>query len=205
MPGFLYIVAKIFYRKCYNSKSDIGCLIIDDTCKEKPGHKVQWLSWFYDHSKSKYFAGFQNILCAFTNGRTAIPLDFEFKIGKAKTKHYTKSNYKKGSQAEQRVRFAKQKKSQIAIQMIKRAFQRNIQINYILWDSWYNCSSAMKYISKVVTKKDIHLISMMKRGNTKYRYQGKLYDINELCKKAGKWTKDRRTGNKNFRWINKGI
>lgn len=191
---YLYSVSKIFIRKCYNADSDIGCLIIDDTCKEKTGHKVQWLSWFFDHSTNNYFKGFQNILCAFSNGRTAIPLDFEYKIGKAKTKHYTKSNYEKGSHAEQRVRFAMQKKSTITMQMIKRAFQRNIQFKYILWDSWYNSSSAMRFISKVINSKGVHLISMLKRGSTKYRYRGSHYSLKELNQKAGKWTKDRKTG-----------
>ncbi len=108
--NFLYSISKIFTKHCYNDESDIGCLIIDDTSKTKSGRKVQWLAWFYDHSKDQYFTGFQNILCAYTNGRTAIPIDFEFKIGKSKVKHSTKSNYEEGTHADQRVRFAKQKK-----------------------------------------------------------------------------------------------
>ncbi|MDP8268464.1 MAG: transposase, partial [Candidatus Tenebribacter davisii] len=171
-----------------------GCLIIDDTSKTKSGRKVQWLSWFYDHSKSQYFTGFQNILCAYTNGRTAIPIDFEFKIGKSKVKHYTKSNYKEGTHAEQRVRFAKQKKIDIAIQMIKRAFQRNFQFQYILWDSWYNSSTALEYISEVVAKKGVNLISMLKNGNTKYKYKNGFFDLKELYHKAGKWETNRKTG-----------
>jgi len=39
------------------------------------------------------------------------------------------------------------------MQMIKRAFKRNFQFEYILWDSWYNCLSVMKNISEVVIKK----------------------------------------------------
>ena len=198
--NFLYSIAKIFTKHCYNKESDIGCLIIDDTSKTKSGRKVQWLSWFYDHSKDQYFTGFQNILCAYTNGRTAIPIDFEFKIGKSKVKHYTKSNYEEGTHAGQRVRFAKQKKIEIATQMIKRAFQRNFQFKYILWDSWYNSSKALEYISEVVTEKGVNLISMLKNGNTKYKYKKGFFNLKELFQKAGKWETDRKTGIKS-KWV----
>ncbi|MCF7919308.1 MAG: transposase [Candidatus Cloacimonetes bacterium] len=133
--NFLFCFARIFAAISFNHHKDKGTLIIDDTCKKKSGNKVQHLSWFYDHANDEYFTGFQNVTCAWCNGRSTIPIDFEFKIGNKKTKHATKSDYARGSHAEQRVRFAKQKKTEIAIQMIKRAFQRNFPINYILWDS----------------------------------------------------------------------
>jgi DDE family transposase len=115
-------------------------------------------------------------------------------VDQKKSKHATKSDYAKGSHAEQRVRFAKQKKTEIAIQMIKRAFQRRIPINYILWDSWYNSSYSIKYAAEIVKDKGVNLISMLKRGNNKYKYNGKFYTLKELSKFAGKWVENKSTG-----------
>jgi DDE superfamily endonuclease len=192
--NFLYRIVKKFISLFFDAEHDTGSLIIDDTDKRKTGKKVQHLSWFYDHSDNSYFMGYQNITAAWSNGRTTIPVDFEFKKGKKKTKHSTRSNYPKKSPAEQRVRFAGEKKTVIAVRMIKRALKRAIPINYILWDSWYNCSSSLKYISELVEKKGIHLISMLKRGNNKYKYQGKYYDIKELSRFADMWEMDDETG-----------
>ena len=188
--NFLYRIAKLFVSFTFNAKTDSGTLIIDDSKKSKTGRKVQHLSLFFDHCSKSYFHGFQNITCAWSNGRSTIPIDFEIKIGKKKTKQATKSNYAKKSHAEQRVRFAKQKKIDITIQMIKRAFQRNFPIKYILWDSWYNCSDSIKYVAELVEKKGTHLISMLKKGKTRYKYNGGYYTQKELYQKAGKWKND---------------
>lgn len=191
---YLYSVAKMFMSLHFKKESDTGYLIIDDTSKRKTGKKVQGLSWFFDHSKNNYFTGFQNITLAFSNGRTTIPIDFEMKTGKKKTKHATRADYPKKSPADQRVRFAREKKTNITVRMIKRALQRNFTVNYILWDSWYNCSFSMKYIADLVKFKGIHLVSMLKRGNSKYKYHGKYYDLKELARRAGSWQIDENTG-----------
>lgn len=192
--NFLYYIAKVFKKLYFTVGKDTGILIIDDTDKRKTGKKVKDSSWFYDHSDNKYFMGFQNITAAWSNGRTTIPIDFELKRGKKRTKHATRSKYPQKSPAEQRVRFAGEKKTNIAVRMIKRALQRAFPISYILWDSWYNCSSSLKYISELVTNKGIHLISMLKRGNSKFKYQGAYYNIKELSRIAGKWILDVRSG-----------
>jgi hypothetical protein len=67
----------------------------------KQGRYVQHLCWFYDHSKSRYYKGFQNITCVWSNIQSAIPIDFELKIGKKLTKHSRKSHHRKGSMTDQ--------------------------------------------------------------------------------------------------------
>ena len=97
-------------------------------------------SWFYDHSKRNYFMESQNITATWTNGITAIPIDFELEIGKNLIKHARKVKYPRGSHTEQRRRFSREKKTDIIIRIIKRANQRKYPFKYMLWDSWYNCS-----------------------------------------------------------------
>lgn len=188
--NLLYRVVKRFSQLCSGLQLDDCSLIYDDTGKVKTGHKTQNISWFYDHSKSGYFKGYQNITSAWSNGRQTIPIDFELKIGKKRSKHSRKANYPAGTHTEQRVRFAKQKKIDIVIQMIKRAKQREIPFKYILWDSWYNCSKSFSFVFEKLVPAGKVLISMLKNGNQKYKYGKRFLSLKELYRRAGKWRYD---------------
>ncbi len=188
--NLLYRVAKRFSQLCPESNSDDCCLIFDDTGKEKTGRKTQNSSWFYDHSKSNYFMGFQNITAAWTNGRTALPIDFELKIGKKLIKHARKAKHPKGTHTEQRRRFAREKKTDIIIRMIKRASQRKLPFKYMLWDSWYNCSKSFSFIFETLVPSGKVLISMLKNGTQKYKYGERFLNLKELYRRAGKWCHD---------------
>ena len=192
--NYLYKIAKCFSQLCPNSNINDWSLSIDDTSKVKTGHKTQNSSWFHDHCNNTHFKGFQNITAALSNGRTAIPIDFELKIGKKRTKHSRTEKYLKGTHAHQRVCFAKKKKTSIVMQMIKRALQRKFKFKYILWDSWFNNSEVYSFLYSVIIPKGIVLISMLKRGNSKYKYGQKYLTVNELYDFAGKWNKDNRSG-----------
>ena len=192
--NLLYRIAKRFCQLCLASRPDDCSLIFDDTSKVKTGHKTQNLSWFYDHSKSSYFKGYQNITAAWTNGKTAIPIDFELKIGKKRTKHSRKVNYHAGTHTEQRVRFARQKKTDIVLRMIKRANQRKILFKYILWDSWYNCSKSFSFVFEKLVPAGKVLISMLKNGSQKYKYGERFLSLKELYRRARKWHHDTVSG-----------
>ena len=190
----LYRVAKV-YSKLVPAKHIEDCsLIFDDTGKVKTGRKTQGISWFFDHSKGVYFKGYQNTTCVWSNGMSSIPVDFELKMGRKKTKHSRKPSYHKGTHTEQRVRFAKEKKTDIVLRMIKRVLQRKLPFNYILWDSWYNCSKNLSYVFEQLIPFDKVLISMLKNGTQKYQYGERYLSLKELYRKGGKWNRDKASG-----------
>lgn len=183
----LYCVAGRFAHLCPIQSDKTPVLIIDDTSREKTGRRGENLAWFVDHCKQRYYMGFQVIMAVWSNGRSAIPLDLELKIGKSKVKRASKTHYHKGTHTEQRERMARQKKVRIAIQFIKRALKRRYKFRYLLWDSWFNCSDSMRFMFTKLKHKGIDLVAMLKRDGQKYLYQGQYLTINELYRKAGKW------------------
>jgi len=202
--NFLYKIAKRSQDLFCARSNQENMLIFDDTSKKKTGFKIEYLSWFRDHCKNKYFKGFQMIVAAQFNGKSINPIDFELKIGKQATKNSKRKKYPKKSHLEQRVRFAKQKKTEIVLQMLKRAVQRKFDFRYILWDSWFNCNLILKYVFQVLKFKNIDLISMVKRGNKKYKFGDNFYTIKELYRKAGRWHRDSVSGIKHkpiFVWV----
>ena len=192
--SLLFGIAKRFSKLCPSSNSNDKCLIFDDTSKVKTGRKTQFLSWFRDHCNSTYFKGYQNVTAIWSNGRTAIPVDFELKIGKRRTKQAKNGAYMKGSHTEQRVRFSKKSKIEIIIDMLKRINQRKFPYKFVLWDSWYNCSKSFSYVFTKLVPAGKTLISMMKRGNKKYKYGTRYLTIKELYKVAGRWKIDTQSG-----------
>jgi hypothetical protein len=192
--NLLYKVALRFIKLSSPSNENDNCIVFDDTSKVKTGKKTENISWFHDHSLSKYFKGFQNITQVWSNGLSAIVLDFELKIGKKKVKNSKRPKYCKGTHTEQRNRFSKEKKTDIVIKMIKRTIQRKIPFKYVLWDSWFNNNTSYNYVFKKLVPIGITLISMLKNGSQKYKYNNQYYNLKELYKLAGKWHHDRSSG-----------
>lgn len=190
--NLLYKISLRFIR--LSDSTEDNCLIFDDTCKKKTGQKSEYLSWFYDHSLGNYFRGYQNITAVWSNSKSAIITDFELKIGKKRAKHSLRPKYYKSTHTEQRNRFAKENKTQIVIKMIKRAMQRKIPFKYILWDSWFNNNTSYKFIFDKLIPQGITLISMLRNGHTKYRYNNKDLSLKELYKICGKWHTNKKTG-----------
>ena len=190
----LYKVATRFIKLSNTSNENDNCIIFDDTSKVKTGKKTEYISWFHDHSLSKYFKGFQNITEVWSNGVSAIVLDFELKIGKKKVKKSKRPKYHKGTHTEQRNRFSKEKKTQIVIKMVKCTIQRKIPFKYVLWDSWFNNNTSYNYVFDKLVPLGITLISMLKNGSQKYKYNNQYYDLKELYKIAGRWCYDKKSG-----------
>jgi len=207
-------VSKLYSNKFTHDKGKITVLSIDDTALEKSGKYVEHISKFYDHSKKKYFSGFQVVIAALCNLRTCIPIDFVLKSTtkplkkkKTKGKQLSKNRAKKNTQTmnkskqNRRRRSAKMKKSRetkrvqlsrlskikIAIRLIKNAIKHKIMFNYVLWDSWYNCSEAYEYVFNYLILKGIHLVSMVKLSTEKYKFLSKELNIKEIYKLAGAW------------------
>jgi hypothetical protein len=138
--------------------------------------------------------GYQAIVSAWYNGVVTIPLDFELKIGKSRIKHANKSHYHKGTHTEHRQRMAKQKKTKIAESLIRRAIQRGFRFRYLLWDSWYNNSSSLRFVFGTLRSKGIDLVAMVKRDGQKYLWGDKFITVKELYRKSGKWQHNQSTG-----------
>jgi len=192
--NLLYGIVKIFAKKYGHDEGKYTVLIIDDTSKKKYGKHVEWISSFYDHANKTYYRGYQTVIMALCNLRTCIPVDFCLKTGKKKYKHSKKGQYGGKSHILKRYTESRNTKTTIALNMITRALHRRFKFDYVLWDSWYNCSSAYKYVFNKLIPKGIHLISMVKLSKEKYGYLSGNLNIREIYRKTGEWKMDDTNG-----------
>jgi hypothetical protein len=184
----------LFTKKFKADEGKYCVLIIDDTAKKKTGKFVESISYFYDHSAGCYYKGYQVVIAAWSNLRTCIPLDIVLKTGKKRCKDSKRCDYPVTSHTHKRYLESRKSKTKIAVAMVKRALLHKISFDYVLWDSWYNCSESYIFAFKKLLPKKIHLISMVKQGNELYKYGNKDLTVKELQAKAGVWNIDKETG-----------
>lgn len=190
----LYSVGRRFLRLSEKEQSaemtskQPSCLIFDDTDIGKTGKCIEGVSKIWSHSDHRFFLGFKGLFCLFFDGISAIPIDFSL--------HREQQNKKKqqyGLTAEERKnQFSKKRDGQSASQvrkeeldeskisrvldMIKLAIKQGFKAQYVLTDSWFFCEALLK----LVTKKEMTLISGVKLGKLNFTYQGKTYLVKAL-------------------------
>ncbi|MCF0195582.1 MAG: transposase [Bacteroidaceae bacterium] len=165
------------------------CYIIDDTTLEKTGISIEGISRVFDHVSHKYVLGFKLNLLAFFDGRSTIPVDFSLHREKGSEGNYGLSDEELSQQYSKKrskdnadhLRFKEldSKKSDTAIEMMKRAWKAGIRATYALCDSWY---TSEKFIHDVRTigNGSVHFLGMGKMGKQRYRVRGFLENAYEL-------------------------
>lgn len=154
------------------------CFIMDDTMLEKTGACIEGLSRVYDHVKHKCLLGYKNLLLAYFDGRTTLPVDFSLHREKGTEKNFglseeeRKQQYSKKRDSQkpdyQRFKELDSKKSDNAIEMMKRAWKYGLRATYALCDSWFTFED---FIHKVreIGDGSVHFLGMAKMDNRRYK------------------------------------
>ena len=127
--SLLYMVANMFKKLTAESENGkITALIIDDTCDQRTGYKMEKISYVFDHVLKKSVTRFKILTLSFFDGTSNIPLDFtihtEKKLERKKAKKQHKKEVDPKSHGAKRRKEAKDTKIEQAIAMIKRAVKK---------------------------------------------------------------------------------
>lgn len=68
------------------------CLILDDTTLEKTGIHMEGISRVFDHVKGHCVLGYKLLLCAYSDGKSTLPVDFTIHCEKGRDKTYATNN-----------------------------------------------------------------------------------------------------------------
>ena len=159
--------------------SRINVFIIDDSPYDrKRSKKTEMLSKIFDHVSHSYFNGFHLLTLGWSDGATFIPVDFSL-VATVKTLiNNISSSIDKRSIAYTRRKECLMKKTDLSIEMVKRALRNGINADYVLMDSWFIFPSVLERFKKDA---GIDVIGMVKniRPNV-YKYNGKSHTIDKL-------------------------
>jgi len=172
----------------------VKCLIIDDTLFNKTGKTIEFISKVFDHVSHKYVLGFKMLCLGYWDGFSMNAIDFSlhrergnnnrYPYGLKKkdlARQYSKERDKK-SHGFKRVKELDKKKTDTAIEMIKRAVKHGIQATYVLMDSWFVSEEMILEIRKIKSG-FMHLLGMCRMDRRKYEYNNKKLTAKELLRK----------------------
>lgn len=174
-------------------KQGTTCLIVDDTDCPKTGRCIENIGRVYSHVQNKCILGFKALFLAITDGTSQMILDFALLGEKGR-----KGNFGMSAKELQQ-RFTKErderdalqegineytaKKTDLMIDMIKRAISKGARFRYVLADSWFACKDIIRFIRSRHMKCDyLGMIKVGENGKTKYCFERKLYTAPALIK-----------------------
>lgn len=177
-------------------KSNVTCLILDDTDHEKTGRAIENIGRIHSHLRHKAVLGFKCLCMAVTDGISQLLLDFEIVGEKGKKGDYGMSakelkkrrvSSKTSDLLDERKKAYDTSKIELAIEMVRRAIRHKVKFSYVLADSWFTCQSIVKFIHGLHVK--CHWLGMIKVGEnsrTKYDVGGQPFTAPQLVKKGKK-------------------
>ena len=175
----------------YGSQSAdaLPCFIVDDTDLLKRGKCIELIGKIFSHVSKGYFIGFKSLNLMYWTGKVGLHLDFSFhgELGKKQNQGISKKQQKnrynkkraKDSAGQKRVDQYFKKKTDMAIEMLKRAIRKGFKARYILADSWFFNQQLVRF----AIKEKVHLISRPKFNKWLYQYNGKDYTLRQLLNK----------------------
>jgi len=156
-------------------------LIIDDTIEKKTGEHMELVSYHFDHTSKRSVLGYQCVQLGYHNGRSFFPLDYAFSVSQNRPNRYIRTIGKR-TQGYKRRKEAEKKKTDLAIDMVSRAYAQGIDASFVLFDSWYSHDSFISNIMNI----GYGVICRLKKGRVNYTYQGKSYTLKQLWQNTAK-------------------
>ena len=165
------------------------CFIIDDTTLEKTGVSIEGISRVFDHVKHKCVLGFKELILAYFDGRTTIPVDFSLHREKGKEKNCGLSDEEREGQfSKQRdennpdhVRYKEldMKKTDCAVAMMRRAWKAGLRAAYALCDSWFTIEEFIHAV-RSIGDGSMHFLGMGKMDSKRYYVRGFHQNVYEM-------------------------
>ena len=169
--------------------TSVKCFILDDTDLVKTGKTIEFIGKIFNHVTHTYPLGFKMLTLGLFDGKSLIAADFSLHREKGKLGNYgmnkkeLKKQFRKKRSNEspscKRVKELDEKKTEVAVSMIKRAVKNGLMASYVLMDSWFTNDYMIKSIRSI---KDgaMHLLGMCKMDTRKYRVNGKELNSHQI-------------------------
>ena len=176
----LLVIATTIIGKIYplTSEKRINAIVVDDSpYSRNRSKKVELLAKVYDHASkatNKFFMGFRMLTLGFTDGNTFIPFASQL-MSSAKTENKS-TKLDNRTLASRRRKNALKEMPQRLYELLQIAKTFKIPAAHILFDSWFSNPITLMTIKNI----GYFCVAMLKKGTTKYRYNGELKTLNQI-------------------------
>ena len=166
--------------------------IIDDTVEGKTGKYIEGSrDGLWSNKEKRTIRGINIVSLNYSDGYSSFMLDFAISMGnyaRVKLEEFTQELNVRTTAYKRRLEIM-DGKSQIAIDMVKRAIKSGIYADYLLVDSWYSKPVFIKEMNSLGLK----VISRIANNNKIWNFTGKEKTLNAVYEKQKK-LKDAKSG-----------
>ena len=170
--------------------TSIKVFIVDDTVEGKTGKYVEGSrDGLWSNKEKRTIRGINSVSLNYSDGYSNFMLDFAISMGnhaRIKLEEFTQELDRKTTAYKRRVEIM-DGKSQIAIDMVKRAIKSGIYADYLLVDSWYSKPIFIKEMNDMGLK----VISRIANNNKIWNFTGKEKTLNAIYEKSKKVTSEK--------------
>ncbi len=194
LMSFAKQFVKIIQTKGEANKS-VKCFIIDDTDLEKTGKTIEFIGRIFNHVLHRSVLGMKLLALCYWDGKSLITTDFSFHREKGKlgnfgmSKKVLKAQFSKKRNKKApstlRIKELDEKKTEVAISMLKRAIKNGLTATYVLMDSWFTNDYIIKSI-RSIKNGVLHVLGMCKIDNRKFTINQKEMNSQQITTKFGR-------------------
>jgi len=170
--------------------SQIKVFIVDDTVEGKAGKYVEGSrDGLWSNKEKRTIRGVNIVSLNYSDGYSSFMLDFAISMGnyaRVKLEEFTQELDRKTTAYKRRVEIM-DGKSQIAIDMVKRAIKSGIYADYLLVDSWYSKPVFIKEMNDL----GLRVVSRIANNNKIWNFTGKEKTLNAIYEKSKKGTNEK--------------
>jgi hypothetical protein len=178
-------------HKVQDAKS-VKVFIIDDTVEGKTGKYIEGSrDGLWSNKEKRTIRGINIVSLNYSDGYSSFMLDFAIAMGnyaRVKLEEFAQELNSKTTAYKRRLEIM-EGKSQIAIDMVKRAIKSGLYADYLLVDSWYSKPVFIKEMNDLGLK----VISRIANNNKIWNFTGKEKTLNAIYEKQKK-LKDAKSG-----------
>jgi len=157
----------------------VRAFVLDDSLYSRDrSSKVELLAWVKDHCKGITKRGFRMLTLGWTDGVSFIPLAFSLLSTGNKDKRICEANPEIPSDSPgfDRRQEAVTSAIEVSLTLIDEAIKHVRSFKYVLFDSWFSCSSLILGIKN----RGRDVICILPNKKTLYGYQGRVYNLQNL-------------------------
>lgn len=157
----------------------VNVLILDDSVVPRNRSKsVELLARIYDHAAHKYQKGFTMLTLGWSDGYSFVPTGFTMLSSSNGANRYQEIDeaIDKRTNGYKRRAEALLRKPEAAIRLIRDALSHGVIADYVLMDTWFTTEPMIESI----LDQGLDVIGMIRKGNAKYHYKNKMYDLKSL-------------------------
>ena len=153
--------------------------IVDDSLFDRSrSKKTELPARVFDHCSIKYRAGFRMLTLGWSDGNSFVPVSHCLLSAAEDKNLLCEGKACDGRSLAGRRRLqARRKATDVMVELIHSARYAGITARYVLFDSWF---SAPKTMIALKNQEYLDTIAMVKKGRTKYLYNGEKLNVKEI-------------------------